>query len=59
MQDLENEFRLREIDAWPIAALHMHCAVLEIDANAKRSREFLSLVIRGLQAEKIGVGRTD
>ena len=31
----------------------------EIDANAKRSREFLSLVIRGLQAEKIGVGRTD
>ena len=36
LQGLEREYGMREITAWPIAPLHMHCAVLEIPAGADR-----------------------
>jgi hypothetical protein len=36
MHDLAREYGLREISAWPIEPLHMHCAVLEIPAGADR-----------------------
>jgi hypothetical protein len=36
MRSLENEYGLREVSAWPIAPLRMHCAVLEIPAGVDR-----------------------
>lgn len=36
MRSLEGEYGLREVGAWPIAPLHMHCVVLEIPADADR-----------------------
>ena len=36
IQEVETEYRLREVSAWPIKALHLHCAVLEIPASADR-----------------------
>ncbi len=36
MHDLAREYGLREVSAWPIEPLHMHCAVLEIPAGADR-----------------------
>jgi hypothetical protein len=30
MRSLEKDYGLREVSAWPIAPLHMHCAVLEV-----------------------------
>jgi hypothetical protein len=36
LQGLEREYGMREITAWPIAPLHMHCAVLELPAGADR-----------------------
>jgi subtilisin family serine protease len=36
LQGLEREYGMRELTAWPIAPLHMHCAVLEIPAGADR-----------------------
>jgi hypothetical protein len=36
LRGLEREYGMREITAWPIAPLHMHCAVLEIPAGADR-----------------------
>ncbi len=36
MRSLENDYRLREVSAWPIAPLHMHCAVLEIPDGVDR-----------------------
>jgi hypothetical protein len=36
MRSLESEYRLREVGAWPIEPLHMHCVVLEIPADADR-----------------------
>jgi subtilisin family serine protease len=36
MRELETEYTLREVSAWPIESLHMHCAVLEIPAGADR-----------------------
>jgi subtilisin family serine protease len=36
LRDLEAEYKLREVSAWPIESLHMHCAVLEIPAGADR-----------------------
>jgi Subtilase family len=37
MRQLEADYKLREVSAWPIDALHMHCAVLEIPAGADRA----------------------
>jgi hypothetical protein len=37
MRALENDYGLREVSAWPIDALHMHCAVLEIPEGTDRS----------------------
>lgn len=36
MRSLENDYGLREVSAWPIAPLHMHCAVLEIPEGVDR-----------------------
>jgi hypothetical protein len=36
MQSIESDYRLREVKSWPIAPLHMHCAILEIAADADR-----------------------
>ncbi|HEX3912650.1 MAG TPA: S8 family serine peptidase [Steroidobacteraceae bacterium] len=37
MRAVEREYGLREINAWPIDPLHIHCAVLEIPSGANRS----------------------
>jgi subtilisin family serine protease len=37
MRALEREYGLREVNAWPIEPLHIHCAVLEIPSGADRS----------------------
>jgi hypothetical protein len=36
MRSLESEYGLRQVGAWPIEPLHMHCVVLEIPADADR-----------------------
>ena len=36
LRDLEVDYRLRVVSAWPIESLHMHCAVLEIPPDADR-----------------------
>jgi hypothetical protein len=36
MRALEKDYGLREVSAWPIDPLHMHCAVLEIPEGADR-----------------------
>jgi subtilisin family serine protease len=33
LRDIEREYGLREVNAWPIEPLHMHCAVLEVPAG--------------------------
>jgi subtilisin family serine protease len=37
MRSLENDYGLREVSAWPIEPLHMHCAVLEIPDGTDRN----------------------
>jgi subtilisin family serine protease len=37
LRAVENEYRLREVNAWPIDPLHVHCAVLEIPDGADRA----------------------
>ncbi len=37
MRALENHYGLREVSAWPIDPLHMHCAVLEVPEGTDRS----------------------
>ncbi|GAC1666021.1 MAG: S8 family serine peptidase [Steroidobacteraceae bacterium] len=37
LRDVERDYGLREVSAWPIAPLHMHCAVLELPTNADRA----------------------
>jgi hypothetical protein len=37
MRALEREYGLREVSAWPIEPLHIHCAVLEIPSGADRN----------------------
>jgi subtilisin family serine protease len=37
MHDVELEYGLREVNAWPIGALHMHCAVLRIPDGMDRA----------------------
>lgn len=36
MRALENDYGLHEVSAWPIAPLHMHCAVLEVPDGVDR-----------------------
>jgi hypothetical protein len=36
MRSLEHDYGLREVSAWPIKPLHMHCAVLEIPKGTDR-----------------------
>ena len=36
MRSLEADYRLREVNAWPIDPLHMHCAVLEVPEGTDR-----------------------
>jgi subtilisin family serine protease len=43
LRGLEREYGMREITAWPIAPLHMHCAVLEIPAGADREAVLAAL----------------
>jgi subtilisin family serine protease len=33
LRSLESEYGLREVSAWPIEPLHMHCAILEVPAG--------------------------
>ena len=37
MRAVETEYGLREVSAWPIEPLHMHCAVLEVPKGADRA----------------------
>jgi subtilisin family serine protease len=37
MRALENDYGMREVSAWPIDPLHMHCAVLEVPEGKDRS----------------------
>jgi subtilisin family serine protease len=37
MHALEKEYGLKEVNAWPIEPLHMHCAVLEIPSGIDRN----------------------
>ena len=37
MRAVEKEYGLREVNAWPIEPLHIHCAVLEIPSGADRN----------------------
>lgn len=34
LRGVEHDYGLREVTAWPIVPLHMHCAVLELTADA-------------------------
>ncbi|HEX4209669.1 MAG TPA: S8 family serine peptidase, partial [Candidatus Binataceae bacterium] len=36
MRAVETDYRLQEVNAWPIEPLHMHCAVLKIPDGADR-----------------------
>jgi hypothetical protein len=36
LRDLEKDYGLKEVSAWPIEPLHMHCAVLEVPEGADR-----------------------
>jgi hypothetical protein len=37
MRAVEREYGLREVNAWPIEPLHVHCAVLEIPSGTDRA----------------------
>jgi subtilisin family serine protease len=43
MQAVEKEYGLREVNAWPIQALNLHCAVLEIPPEADRTAMLAAL----------------
>jgi len=43
MKSLEDDYGLREVSAWPIEPLHMHCAVLRLPDGADRSALLASL----------------
>jgi len=43
MRAVEREYGLREVSAWPIDPLHIHCAVLEIPSGADRNKLLESL----------------
>jgi subtilisin family serine protease len=37
MRQLERDYGLKEVSAWPIEPLHLHCAVLEVPAGKDRN----------------------
>ncbi len=43
MHSLEAEYGLREVSAWPIEPLHVHCAVLELPAGSDRNTVLAAL----------------
>ena len=43
MRQIERNYGLKEISAWPIEPLQMHCAVLEVPAGKDRSTLLLAL----------------
>ena len=43
MRAVEREYGLREVNAWPIDPLHIHCAVLEIPSGADRNELLAAL----------------
>ena len=43
LKTLEQEYGLREVNAWPIEPLHIHCAVLEIPEGTDRNYLLLKL----------------
>ena len=43
LQSVERDYGLREVDAWPIAPLHMHCAVLELSSGADKKSVLAAL----------------
>jgi hypothetical protein len=43
MKGLEHDYGLREIAAWPIAPLHMQCAVLELPTGVDRAAVLAAL----------------
>ena len=43
LRGLENDYSLREVAAWPIGPLHVHCAVLELPEHADRSTVLAAL----------------
>jgi hypothetical protein len=43
MRALEKDYALTEVSAWPIDALHLHCAVLEVPADADRKALLIEL----------------
>ena len=63
MRALEADYRLREVNAWPIEPLHMHCAVLKIPEGTDRGALLATLShdkrIRIAQPLQTFVTRTD
>jgi hypothetical protein len=43
MRAVEHEYGLRQVNAWPIGPLHIHCAVLEIPAGTDRDQLLAAL----------------
>jgi hypothetical protein len=43
LRAVEKKYGLREVNAWPIEPLHIHCAVLEIPAGTDRNRLLAAL----------------
>ncbi len=43
MRSVAKEYGLKEVNAWPIDSLHVHCAVLEIPAGADRNSVLAAL----------------
>jgi subtilisin family serine protease len=43
MKTLEVDYGLHEVTSWPIEPLHMHCAILELPANADRTAVLANL----------------
>jgi hypothetical protein len=45
LKELEREYGLTEVTAWPIAPLHMHCAVLEVPSTTDRTSVLAALTL--------------
>src|SRR6202011_3265159 len=43
LKGVERDYGLREVTAWPIRPLHMHCAVLELSTDADRASVLAAL----------------
>jgi Subtilase family len=47
LHGIERDYGLREVTAWPIAPLHMHCAVLEVSDTRDRATVLAALMQDG------------